>query len=93
MREDDAEKYHAVYMDHGEDELEIRDMGYNNVGMILGRPHKILGPFWTLAHIKHIDTNDLQYYWNCLPVAAAHLATLPDAEAFRLFQIFCRGRR
>lgn len=58
--ETSAEKYHAVYIEH--DELTIRDLGNNNVGMWgLNGPIKTLGPYW--LNLDKLDEEDLRYYW------------------------------
>lgn len=68
LPEDHAEKYHAVfasYFEHYgfERELEVRDLGHNNVGMYLCYSQYInIGPFW--KHLDKVSDEDLRHYWS-----------------------------
>lgn len=58
--EDTAQKYQAAYPAGGM--LEIRDLGNNNVAMLLGYGRfKTIGPFWN--NTDKLNDEDYQYYW------------------------------
>ena len=61
-----AERYHVAYKDGPDYEMEIRDLGNNNVYM-----YDSNGPFYNIGHFtKHLDklsSSDLQSYFGIDP--------------------------
>lgn len=73
--EDSGQKYQAAYASNGM--LEIRDLGNNNVAMLLGYGRfKTLGPFWD--NMDKLNDEDYQYYWKVNKKIALKLKRLWD---------------